>query len=130
MIDFFKNTLNGWLYYFLATLSVINICAIIGFILERLQLEKDEKDKLAYVNDTIINTTDNASLAVDEIVGNNTNEINNNINVQTENKYDISNNINIDQSDDNNEINEIVSEEKEEIKKDDIIVFTDPDKNN
>ncbi len=50
MIEFFRDKLDGPLYYIMAIISVIFIMAIIGFIMERKQKEKDSKNKVAFVS--------------------------------------------------------------------------------
>jgi len=49
MIEFFRDVLDGPLYYIIAILAVIFIMAIIGFIMERKQQEKNQKGKIAFV---------------------------------------------------------------------------------
>ena len=50
MVEFFRDVLDGPLYIIVALLSLIFIMAIIGFIMERSKLAKDEKGRIAYVN--------------------------------------------------------------------------------
>ena len=53
MIKFFRDVLSGPLYVVVALLALVLIMAIIGFIMERLKLEKEEKGRIAYVNNKI-----------------------------------------------------------------------------
>lgn len=53
MIEFFRDVLSGPLYIIVAILSLIFIMAIIGFIMERKKLEKEEKGRIAYVNNSV-----------------------------------------------------------------------------
>ena len=53
MIEFYRDVLSGPLYIVVALLSLIFIMAIIGFMMERIKLEKDEKGRIAYVNNSI-----------------------------------------------------------------------------
>ena len=50
MIEFFRDVLNGPLYYIVVVIAIILIMAIIGFIMERKQQEKEEKNKVAFVS--------------------------------------------------------------------------------
>lgn len=52
MIWFYRDFLDGFVYVIFAILSLVFIMAIIGFILERLQLEKEEKNRVAVLNGT------------------------------------------------------------------------------
>lgn len=45
MVYFFRDILDGWLYVVVAILSLIFIIAIIGFMMERKQLERDKKNR-------------------------------------------------------------------------------------
>lgn len=49
MIPFFRDILDGPLYFIVLVISIILIMAIIGFIMERKQLEKQEKEKRVVV---------------------------------------------------------------------------------
>ena len=53
MIHFFRDVLDGPLYIVIVILSIIFIMAIIGFIMERKQLEKEKKASIAVVDNTI-----------------------------------------------------------------------------
>ena len=53
MVKFFRDVLSGPLYVIVLILSIILIMAIIGFILERKQREKAEKDKMVFVDRNI-----------------------------------------------------------------------------
>lgn len=53
MIEFFRDVLNGPLYIVVVILSIIFIMAIIGFIMERKQLEKEKKASIAIVGNTV-----------------------------------------------------------------------------
>lgn len=53
MIEFFRDVLNGPLYIVIVILSIIFIMAIIGFIIERKQLEKEKKASIAIVGNTV-----------------------------------------------------------------------------
>ena len=50
MVKFFRDVLNGPLYIIVVILSIIFIMAIIGFIMERKQKEKESKEKVAFVS--------------------------------------------------------------------------------
>ena len=50
MVNFFRDVLNGPLYIVVVILSIIFIMAIIGFIMERKQKEKEAKGKVAFVS--------------------------------------------------------------------------------
>ena len=54
MIEFFRDVLDGPLYIIAAIISVILIMAIVGFIMERLKLAKDEQLKVAHVSRDIV----------------------------------------------------------------------------
>lgn len=49
MIEFFRDVLDGPLYIITTILSIIFIMAIIGFLMERKKLEKEEKEKIAVI---------------------------------------------------------------------------------
>ena len=49
MIEFFRDVLSGPLYIIVVIVAVILIMAIIGFLMERKKLEKEEKEKIAIV---------------------------------------------------------------------------------
>lgn len=59
MIEFFRDALDGPLYYIIAILAVIFIMAIIGFIMERKQQEKNQKGKIAFVSREASQPVDN-----------------------------------------------------------------------
>ena len=64
MIEFFRDTLSGPLYFIVAILAIILIMAIIGFILERKLKQEENDSKVAYVGtevgqETAIPTTEN-----------------------------------------------------------------------
>ncbi len=50
MVEFFRDVLNGPLYIIVVILSIIFIMAIIGFIMERKQKEKETQDKVAFIS--------------------------------------------------------------------------------
>lgn len=50
MVNFFRDVLNGPLYIVVVILSIIFIMAIIGFIMERKQKEKEAKGKVVFVS--------------------------------------------------------------------------------
>ncbi len=50
MVKFFRDVLSGPLYIVVVILSVIFIMAIIGFIMERNQKQKEAKGKVAFVS--------------------------------------------------------------------------------
>lgn len=50
MIWFFRDFLDGPLYLVVAFLCLIFIMAILGFMMERKQLEKEEKNKMVVLN--------------------------------------------------------------------------------
>lgn len=49
MIEFFRDVLDGPLYIVTTILSIIFIMAIIGFLMERKKLEKEQQSKIAVV---------------------------------------------------------------------------------
>lgn len=49
MIEFFRDVLDGPVYIVTTILSIIFIMAIIGFLMERKKLEKEQKSKIAVV---------------------------------------------------------------------------------
>ena len=53
MIEFFRDVLDGPLYIVTTILSIIFIMAIIGFLMERKKLEKEEKMRVAVVGTSI-----------------------------------------------------------------------------
>ncbi len=53
MIKFFRDTLDGPLYYILAVICIFFIMAIIGFLMERKKLEKERKEKTAVIDQQI-----------------------------------------------------------------------------
>ena len=53
MIEFFRDILDGPIYIIVAILSLIFIMAIIGFMMERNKLAKEEKARITYVNNKI-----------------------------------------------------------------------------
>jgi len=50
MIEFFRDVLDGPLYFIIAIIALIFIMAIIGFIMERKQKEKEARGKVAFVS--------------------------------------------------------------------------------
>lgn len=50
MVKFFRNVLNGPLYIVVVILSIIFIMAIIGFIMERKQKQKEARNQVAFVS--------------------------------------------------------------------------------
>lgn len=59
MIWFFRDFLDGPLYLVVAFFCLIFIMAILGFMMERKQLEKEEKNKMVVLNNqNIIQTYD------------------------------------------------------------------------
>jgi len=50
MIEFFRDILSGPIYIIVAIIAIILIMEIIGFIIERKQLEKEQKEKIAVIN--------------------------------------------------------------------------------
>ena len=50
MVNFFRNVLNGPLYIVVVILSIIFIMAIIGFIMERKQKQKEARNQVAFVS--------------------------------------------------------------------------------
>lgn len=62
MVNFFRNTLDGPLYVIVAILALIFIMAIIGFLMERKKLEKEEKDKIAYINSNGVSQFENVNV--------------------------------------------------------------------
>ena len=53
MIEFFRDKLDGPIYIIIALISLFLIMAIIGFIMEKQKMERDEKDKIAHVKEII-----------------------------------------------------------------------------
>ena len=49
MVEFFRDRLDGVLYVIVALFALFLIMAIIGFIMERLKLEKEANEKVAHV---------------------------------------------------------------------------------
>ena len=49
MVKFYRDSLNGVPYIIVALVSLFFIMAIIGFIMERLKLEKEAKESIAHV---------------------------------------------------------------------------------
>lgn len=109
-MEFFRDTLDGTLYYVIVILSIVNIFAIIGFILERKKLESDEKSRLAYVNDGI-EPESMKSQVEDKILNDN------NIDTNNDNFVNLDNNVN---EIDSNTIENSTTN-------DNVIVFTDPE---
>ena len=66
MIKFFRNTLSGPLYIVVALLSLIFIMAIIGFIMERKKQEKEEKGRIAYVNNSVPEPLESVEVKAEE----------------------------------------------------------------
>lgn len=62
MIWFYRDFLDGALYVVIALLALIFILAIIGFIMERLQLEKEEKNRVAVLQNEMASSVSNLSL--------------------------------------------------------------------
>lgn len=50
MVKLFRDVLNGPLYIVVVILSIIFIMAIIGFIMERKQKQKEASSKVAFVS--------------------------------------------------------------------------------
>lgn len=50
MIEFFRDILSGPIYIIVAVIAIILIMAIIGFLMERKKLEKEQKEKVAVIN--------------------------------------------------------------------------------
>jgi len=63
LIWFYRDFLDGPVYIIVAILSIIFIMAIIGFIMERLQLEHEEKNRVAVLQNEISGAPINANLA-------------------------------------------------------------------
>jgi len=145
MIEFFRDVLSGPLYIFTAILSIILIMAIIGFIMERKKLEKEEIERIAIVDTTnninsinnVNNINNDANISNDIFVSNNS-EISNNVEISPQfvSTMESAQNNNI--SDDDipilddtisfsnpNEVNNVPSGVKRPI-----IVFEDPDQKN
>ena len=51
-MEFYRDVLNGPLYYIAVVVSVILIMAIIGFLMERKKLYKEAVGKIAHVIQT------------------------------------------------------------------------------
>ena len=52
MIHFFRDVLDGPVYFVLFVVCIILIMSILGFIMERLKLQKEENDKRVVVGGT------------------------------------------------------------------------------
>lgn len=52
MIEFFRDKLDGPLYVIVALISLFLIVAIIGFIMERIKLQKEENEKVVHIEKT------------------------------------------------------------------------------
>lgn len=50
MVEFFRDVLSGPLYIVTSILSIIFIMAIIGFMMERKKLEKEQNEQIAHIN--------------------------------------------------------------------------------
>ena len=57
MIWFYRDFLDGPIYYVVVVLSIIFIMAIIGFIIERKQLEQEKKNREAVLADVSISSS-------------------------------------------------------------------------
>ncbi len=57
MIEFFRDTLDGPLYYVVLVIAIILIMAIIGYIIEKKQSEKKEQENIAVINNSTTETT-------------------------------------------------------------------------
>ena len=53
MIQFFRDTLDGPLYYILAIICIFFIMAIIGFLMEKKKIEKEIQSKTAVIENKI-----------------------------------------------------------------------------
>ena len=71
MIEFFRDVLDGPLYYVVVVLAIIFIMAIIGFIMERKQLEKEAKGKVAFVSRNQNTTSANNEAIPEKEINNN-----------------------------------------------------------
>lgn len=71
IISFFRDTLDGGLYYIVVAICLILIMAIIGFIMEKAKLAKEESEKTVVIADSngapvnnqevVVNTNANAA---------------------------------------------------------------------
>ena len=52
-MKFYRDVLDGPLYYIIALLAVILIMAIIGFLMERKKLFKEKENKIAHVDQDV-----------------------------------------------------------------------------
>ena len=59
MIKFFKDVLDGPLYFIIAILAIILIMAIIGFMMERKQKEIEAENKIAHVDRNVTKKEEN-----------------------------------------------------------------------
>ncbi len=50
MIWFYRDFLDGFVYIIVAILSLIFVMAIIGFIMERMQLKKEQENRMAVLS--------------------------------------------------------------------------------
>ena len=66
-MKFFRDILDGPLYIIVALLSLIFIMAIIGFLMERKRLEKEEKARIVYVNNSVDVPIEPVQTKVEEI---------------------------------------------------------------
>ena len=83
-MEFFRDTLDGPLYIVVVVLSVIFIMAIIGFIMERKNQEKEEKGRIAYVENSVDLPIEPVEAKVEETVVPSVDSVNSN-NVVNEN---------------------------------------------
>lgn len=81
MIWFFRDFLDGWLYVVVSFLSLIFIMAILGFMMERKQLEIEKRNKTIVLNDNddLNKITNNSKESNNVINSNNNLESNNNV---------------------------------------------------
>lgn len=70
MVEFFRDVLDGPLYIIVVVFSIIFIMAIIGFLMEKKKLEKQQQDKIAVIDtpEVIPEVTPVQSVTVEEIV--------------------------------------------------------------
>lgn len=73
MIWFYRDFLDGPIYYVVLVLSIIFIMALIGFVIERKQLEREKKNREAVLNDIVNPNT--SSVMASTSVNNVTNQV-------------------------------------------------------
>ena len=125
MIHFFRDILDGPLYIALVVVCIILIMSIIGFIMDRKKLEKEEKEKRVVVG----GITPMESIRTREVVLNTGNDTDANVEIISNPLTDSENNLSkeeiltIDSSD--VQVDEIVADEVSEAKVEDVAEVID-----